>query len=101
MSTNASYPSGHAMAGWAWGLVLGELAPGKASGLLEAGRAIGDSRVICGVHYLSDVEAGRMLGAAMVAREHATPAFRADFAAAKAELAKTKAAAVPGSCPAG
>ncbi|HEV7386070.1 MAG TPA: phosphatase PAP2 family protein [Phenylobacterium sp.] len=99
MSTNASYPSGHAMAGWAWGLVLGELAPAKASGLLEAGREIGDSRVICGVHYQSDVEAGRILGAAMVAREHADPAFRADFAAAKAELAKTKAAGA--SCPAG
>ncbi|HEY2357236.1 MAG TPA: phosphatase PAP2 family protein [Phenylobacterium sp.] len=88
MSTNASYPSGHAMAGWAWGLVLGELVPAKASGLLEAGREIGDSRVICGVHYQSDVEAGRMLGAAMVAREHASPSFRADYAAAKAELAR-------------
>jgi acid phosphatase (class A) len=90
MITNASYPSGHAMAGWAWGLVLGELVPAKASGLLEAGREIGESRVICGVHYQSDVEAGRMLGAAMVAREHANAAFRADFAAAKAELAKAE-----------
>jgi acid phosphatase (class A) len=90
MSTNASYPSGHAMVGWAWGLVLGELAPAKASGLLEAGREIGDSRVICGVHYQSDVEAGRMLGAAMVAREHADAQFRADFAAAKAEIAKAR-----------
>lgn len=88
MTTNASYPSGHAMAGWAWGLVLGELAPSKASALLEAGREIGDSRVICGVHYESDVEAGRMLGAAMVAREHANPAFRADFSAATAELSR-------------
>ena len=98
MSTNASYPSGHAMAGWAWGLVLGELAPAKASALLEAGREIGDSRVICGVHYPSDVEAGRTLGAAMVAREHADPAFRADFAAAKAELAKAHGRPAPSGC---
>mgnify|MGYP001548630463 FL=1 len=89
MKTNASYPSGHAMTGWAWGLVLGELDPAKASGLLEAGREIGDSRVICGVHYQSDVEAGRMLGAAMVAAEHANAQFRADFAAARAELARS------------
>jgi acid phosphatase (class A) len=95
MRTNASYPSGHAMVGWAWGLILGELAPAKASGLLEAGREIGDSRVICGVHYQSDVEAGRMLGASMVAEEHANAAFRADLAAARAELART-----PGSPPA-
>jgi len=97
MATNASYPSGHAMTGWAWGLVLGELVPAKASGLLAAGREIGDSRVICGVHYLSDVQAGRMLGAAMVAAEQAKPAFRADLAAAKAELAKTQGPAL--SCP--
>ena len=98
MRTNASYPSGHAMAGWAWGLVMAELAPAKASGLLEAGREIGDSRVICGVHYQSDVEAGRMLGAAMVAAEHANAQFQADVAAAKAELAKAHGAAL--SCPA-
>ena len=97
MRTNASYPSGHAMAGWAWGLVMAELAPAKASGLLEAGREIGDSRVICGVHYQSDVEAGRVLGAAMVSAEHANAQFRADFAAAKAELAKTHATAL--GCP--
>lgn len=103
MRTNASYPSGHAMTGWAWGLVLGELVPAKASGLLEAGREIGDSRVICGVHYQSDVEAGRMLGAAMVAAEHANVAFKTDFAAARTELAKAKTkvgAGARSSCPA-
>ncbi len=90
MKTNASYPSGHAMVGIAWGLILGELAPAHASGLAQAGREIGDSRVICGVHYQSDVEAGRLLGAVMVAREHSDAAFRADFTAAEAELAKTR-----------
>jgi acid phosphatase (class A) len=100
MKTNASYPSGHAITGWAWSLVLGELVPARASGLMEAGRAIGDSRVICGVHYQSDVEAGRMLGAAMVAEEHAKPQFRADLAAAKAELARAPATAAA-SCPGG
>ncbi|THD62778.1 phosphatase PAP2 family protein [Phenylobacterium sp.] len=97
MKTNASYPSGHAMVGMAWGLILGELAPARASGLALAGREIGDSRVICGVHYQSDVEAGRLLGSVMVAREHADPAFRADFAAAQAELAKTRLG--PANCP--
>ena len=101
MKTNASYPSGHSMVGMAWGLILGELAPARASGLAEAGREIGDSRVICGVHYQSDVEAGRLLGAVMVAREHADQSFRADFAAAKAELSKTQQTAAAMSCPAG
>jgi acid phosphatase (class A) len=98
MKTNASYPSGHAMTGWAWGLILGELAPARLGKLMAAGGAIGDSRVICGVHYQSDVEAGRQLGAALVARLHAEPAFQKDLAAARAELKHSPAAAA--NCPA-
>ncbi|MDB5475005.1 MAG: phoC [Phenylobacterium sp.] len=97
MKTNASYPSGHAMTGWAWGLILGELAPARLGKLMEAGGAIGDSRVICGVHYRSDVEAGRKLGASLVARLHADPAFQKDLAAARAELKHGRATA-PLSC---
>jgi acid phosphatase (class A) len=88
MRTNASYPSGHAMVGWAWGLILAEIAPAKANEALIAGREMGESRAVCGVHYPSDVEAGRTLSAAMVARLHAEPAFLADMAAARAELAR-------------
>lgn len=88
MKTNASYPSGHAMVGWSWALVLAEIRPANADALLAAGKAIGDSRWICGVHYQSDVEAGRVLGAAMLAREHAEPEFQADFAQARSELNK-------------
>lgn len=91
MDTNASYPSGHAMTGWAWALSLAEIAPDKASALAVAGREHGFSRVICGVHYASDVEAGQVLGAAMVARLHAEPAYRADLKAARRELARVPA----------
>ena len=91
MDTNASYPSGHAMTGWAWALALAEIAPDKASSLAVAGREHGLSRTICGVHYASDVEAGRVLGAAMVARLHAEPAFLSDLRTARRELAKAPA----------
>ena len=90
MKTNASYPSGHAMAAWSWGLVLAELSPAKADPLLQIGREGGESRVICGVHFVSDVEAGRTLGSAMVARLHSEPAFQADMAAARREIAAAK-----------
>lgn len=99
MKTNASYPSGHSMTGWSWALVLSEIAPDKSDSLLVAGKAIGESRVICGVHYQSDVEAGRTLAAAMVAKLHAQRGFEADLAQARAELAKAPKAADP-SCPA-
>ena len=87
METNASYPSGHSMTAWSWALILTEAAPSKAAALLKLGREGGESRVICGVHYPSDVEAGRTLAAGMVARLHADPAFMADFAKMKREIA--------------
>jgi acid phosphatase (class A) len=90
MRTNSSYPSGHAMTAWAWGLILAELAPARADAVLEIGRDSGVSRMICGVHFISDVEAGRTLGSAMVARLHAEPAFVADMARAKREVAAAK-----------
>jgi acid phosphatase (class A) len=85
---NGSYPSGHAAFGWAWALVLAELDPDRADAILTRGREYGDSRVVCGVHYPSDVEAGRVLAAAAVARLHAEPGFRAALAAARAEFAR-------------
>ena len=92
LKTNGSYPSGHAAAGWAWGLILAEIAPEKANAVTLRAREFGDSRLVCGVHFPTDVEAGRIMGAATVARLHADAAFAADLAAAKAELAKAPAA---------
>ena len=95
MRTNASYPSGHSMVGWSWGLILAELEPGRADGLMAAGKQVGDSRVVCGVHFQSDVEAGRTLASAMVARLHGEPEFQRDLAAARRELARAPALSCP------
>jgi acid phosphatase (class A) len=81
------YPSGHATRGWAVGLVLTELAPDRATDLLLRARSYADSRVVCGVHNLSAIQAGTMNGAAVVATLHASPAFQAQLAAARKELA--------------
>lgn len=80
------YPSGHATRGWAVGLVLAEIAPDRASEVLLRSRAFADSRVVCGVHNLSAVEAGAMNGAAVVAVLHASAAFQTSLADAKREL---------------
>lgn len=92
LETNASYPSGHSMVAWAWALILTEAQPASADALLKLGQEAGESRVVCGVHYPSDVEAGRTLAAGMVARLHADAAFMADLAEAKQELAGAPAA---------
>jgi acid phosphatase (class A) len=56
-----SYPSGHATRGLAFALVLAELAPERREALLAQGRLVGVDRVIGGVHYPSDIEAGQRL----------------------------------------
>jgi hypothetical protein len=76
--------------GWAWALILSEIAPEQADAILARGRAFGQSRVICNVHWQSDVIEGRFLGAATVAILHADFVFRADLESAKAELATAR-----------
>lgn len=93
LARSGSYPSGHAALGWAWALVLSEMAPDRADAILARGLAYGESRMICGVHYASDVEAGRLVGAAMVARLKAEPEFQRDFAQARRELQGQRASA--------
>jgi hypothetical protein len=95
LAANPDYPSGHAAGGWMEALILAELAPDRASDILARGRAFGESRLICGSHSLSAVQAGWMAGAAATAALHAQPAFRQDLEAARAELAKARAAAPP------
>lgn len=85
LAESGSYPSGHAAMGWAWALILAELAPNRAEEILTRGLAYGASRTICGVHYVSDVDAGRLVGAALVARLQADPAFRRDLKRAQIE----------------
>jgi acid phosphatase (class A) len=93
LETDGSYPSGHSAIGWAWALVLAELAPDRTNEILARGRAFGDSRAVCNVHWASDVEAGRTMGAATVARLHADATFAADLAQARDELEALRAKA--------
>jgi acid phosphatase (class A) len=84
---DGSYPSGHAAIGHGWGLILDELLPHRRAQLMARGHSFADSRAVCNVHWPSDVEAGREVAAAVVARQLEDAAFRRDLAAARAELA--------------
>lgn len=92
LATNGSYPSGHTSIGWAWALILTTAAPERSEQILARGRSYGESRLVCNVHWQSDVLAGRFLGAGIVARLHADPRFREDLVAATAEIAAARAA---------
>jgi membrane-associated phospholipid phosphatase len=94
------YPSGHATEGWAFALILTELNPSRATAILERGRAYGESRVVCGSHTVSAVQAGFVNAAAWIAALHGSADFRADMDAARTELAAAAKSAPAETCPA-
>ena len=85
---NGSYPSGHSIRGWAMTLLLCEINPAAQDDLLALGYQWGQSRVIAGYHWQSDVDAGRLLASAGYERLHTNEQFLADMAAARAEYAQ-------------
>jgi len=87
---NGAYPSGHTAFGWAAALVLAEISPERQDAILQRGYEYGQSRVICGVHWQSDVNAGRVIAAAAVARLHTLPDFQRQLVAAKREIAELR-----------
>jgi len=86
-----SHPSGSATVGVAYAEALAELVPDRAAEVRASGEQIALSRAICGMHYPSNVEDGADLGRAVAAAVIATPAFQADAAAARVELAQARA----------
>ena len=100
LEASASFPSGHSTWYRAASELLADLLPERRSRLIELGRHGGNSRVLCGMHYPSDVEAGQRLGVAAANQLIQSPqwrAFKAD-AAVQAELdqvRKAPASALP------
>lgn len=81
----SSYPSGHSAFGWGLALILAEVAPDRAQTILNRGHEYGESRVVCAVHYPSDVAAGEIVATAVVERLHTVPEFKRDLACAQQE----------------
>jgi len=82
-----AYPSARSAVGEAYALVLAELYPARAAEIIRRGREFEKSRIICDVQWQSDVDAGRVIGEAIVARLKPNKEFQADFNAARAEVA--------------
>ena len=83
-----SYPSGHASGSELQARILAELFPDRAALVLNKARLIADSRVVAGVHYESDIEAGRYLGDLIFSLLDSNPRFKHDLDVARRELAK-------------
>jgi acid phosphatase (class A) len=83
---NYSYPSGHTILGWASALLLTEINPERADTILKRGMMYGESRVIVGAHWQSDVDAGRLAAAVAYARMHTSERFLEQMRLAQQEF---------------
>jgi len=85
---NRSYPSAHALWGYVGALVLADMVPEKRDALLARAAQYAQGRLVAGVNYPSDIEAGRLAGTALAAMLFDCTAFATEEAAAKQELRK-------------
>lgn len=83
---NAAYPSGHSTWGHLAGIILANMVPEKAAELHARAALYASHRMLGGVHYPSDVEAGKISAAVIASSLFQNQAFLEDFAKAKAEV---------------
>lgn len=83
-----SYPSGHTHASWLVGMILTVIAPEHTEEIMKTAYELGQSRVIVGFHYQSDIEAGRVAGSITFARLCAEEEFQTMMEQAAKEFKK-------------
>ena len=83
---SGSYPSGHTTRVAIYATMLAMMVPEQKEAIWARAVDYAQSRVIGGMHYPTDLLAGWRTGAAMAAVMLQSPAFRADFEAAKGEV---------------
>ena len=88
---NGSYPSGHTILAWSMALLLIEVNPAAQDALLKYAYEWGQSRVIAGFHWQSDVDASKVLVSGAFASLHSDETFLADMRKARAEFKKLNA----------
>ena len=99
LKTNGSYPSGHTARAWAMALLLVEVNPDAQDALLKYAYEWGQSRVIAGFHWQSDVDASKVIVSSAYPSLHTNETFMADMRKAQAEFKKLKAAAGKSTAP--
>jgi len=81
-----SYPSGHASLGYSLGVVLTHVMPEKSQVILARVSEYAEHRLVCGMHFRSDIVASQEYGTLLALRLMENSAFMAQMNKAKAEL---------------
>lgn len=83
---NASYPSGHSAFAYTTAILLSEALPEKKTQIFNRAASYAHNRVVAGVHYPTDIDAGRASAEVIVDGLMKDPKFKADFNKSKHEL---------------
>lgn len=86
MAANASYPSGHATFAYVDAIILANMLPEKAAAIFARADAYAHNRVIEGVHYPTDLEAGRISATVIDNVLLHNAHFMTDYEKARAEV---------------
>jgi acid phosphatase (class A) len=81
-----SYPSGHAAYGYVVTGLLEDMVPERRRELQTRGEEFARQRMVCGVHFRSDIDAGRQGAGWLLVTLSAAPAYLDDMKGARAEL---------------
>jgi acid phosphatase (class A) len=84
-----AYPSGHSTFGYLAAIVLANMIPEKKTELFDRAAQYAGNRMVCGVHYRSDIEAGRIGGTVIAAFAMQNPQFQKEFEEVRKEVRKT------------
>jgi acid phosphatase (class A) len=85
---SGSYPSGHVTRSTMMAIVMADLFPDKRGALFARADDYAMSRIIGGMHYFNDLQAGERSGTAIAAVLFTRADFRSDLEAAREELKK-------------
>jgi len=83
---NDSYPSGHTTAGYILALALIDLIPEKRDAILARAEDYANNRLICGVHFPSDLQASKLLAYSIHSVMGINPQYQKEMTAARNEL---------------
>ena len=85
LAGEGSYPSGHSIRGWAVAMLLCEINPDAADALIRRGFDYGESRVIVGAHWQSDVDVSRLAACIGLTWIQSSPRYQCQLRRARRE----------------
>jgi acid phosphatase (class A) len=83
---SGSYPSEHTANAYLEADVLAAMVPERRDAIFARAENYAYNRLVCGVHYPSDLQAGKVVADAMIGPMMNNPTFQAEFVRAETEL---------------